>query len=292
MVFRELQLNIQQFWTLQTWDMLELLVDCSASISHVLHTINRINDGATHENPRYQGSWGQHGVHLGTSGRRWAPCWPHKLCYLGRYLEPVIRDNWHSSNRVLLLLFILMRFGCCTIWRPYLEKLGVMTMYLWHIVAFIITTFITDHTRGCHLMSYHGPVNDPVWVADSQRSVPKLIGGHWLSMSRRSCWLKFHMAISHDFLSRMYSVKVNPVQITTETGPRYPSMYPMKSWIWYVISKSLLISSDIEINANTVRHTAHTIDSWPIPKQWQMVRASDDKKIKYWYSINDHMKNC
>ena len=26
---------------------------------------------------------GQHGVHLGPTGPRWAPCWPHKLCYLG-----------------------------------------------------------------------------------------------------------------------------------------------------------------------------------------------------------------
>ena len=28
-------------------------------------------------------SWGQHGAHLGPTGPRWAPCWPHKLCCLG-----------------------------------------------------------------------------------------------------------------------------------------------------------------------------------------------------------------
>ena len=28
---------------------------------------------------------GQHGAHLGPTGPRWAPCWPHKLCYLSRY---------------------------------------------------------------------------------------------------------------------------------------------------------------------------------------------------------------
>ena len=33
--------------------------------------------------PWYQGSWGQHGAHLGPTGPRWAPCWPHELCYLG-----------------------------------------------------------------------------------------------------------------------------------------------------------------------------------------------------------------
>ena len=33
--------------------------------------------------PWYQGSWGQHGALLGPTGPRWAPCWPHELCYLG-----------------------------------------------------------------------------------------------------------------------------------------------------------------------------------------------------------------
>ena len=34
--------------------------------------------------PRHRPSliWGQHGVHLGPTGPRWAPCWPHELCYL------------------------------------------------------------------------------------------------------------------------------------------------------------------------------------------------------------------
>ena len=29
-------------------------------------------------------SWDQHGAHLGPKGPRWAPCWPHEPCYLGR----------------------------------------------------------------------------------------------------------------------------------------------------------------------------------------------------------------
>ena len=33
-----------------------------------------------------QGSWGQHGTHLGLAGPRWVPCWPHELCYLGLLL--------------------------------------------------------------------------------------------------------------------------------------------------------------------------------------------------------------
>ena len=33
--------------------------------------------------PWYQGSWGQHGAHLGPTGPRWVPCWSHELCHLG-----------------------------------------------------------------------------------------------------------------------------------------------------------------------------------------------------------------
>ena len=33
----------------------------------------------------YQGLWGQHGAHLGPTGPRLAPCWPHEFCYLGSH---------------------------------------------------------------------------------------------------------------------------------------------------------------------------------------------------------------
>ena len=32
-----------------------------------------------------------HGAHLGPTGPRWAPCWPHELCYLGTIL---LRPEW------------------------------------------------------------------------------------------------------------------------------------------------------------------------------------------------------
>ena len=40
--------------------------------------------------------WGQHGAHLGPTGPRWAPCWPHELCYLGsdNYAD-VVFPNFH-----------------------------------------------------------------------------------------------------------------------------------------------------------------------------------------------------
>ena len=38
--------------------------------------------------PRKQNSWGQHGVHLGPVGPKWAPCWPHEPCYQGTSWQP------------------------------------------------------------------------------------------------------------------------------------------------------------------------------------------------------------
>ena len=64
-----------------------------------------------HSLPQKQGPWGQHGTHLGLTGPRWAPCWPHELCSLGskrpytftrpqlsnctgkKYLQPVDRQQ-------------------------------------------------------------------------------------------------------------------------------------------------------------------------------------------------------
>ena len=43
----------------------------------------------------WQGSWGQHGAHLGPTGPRWAPCWPHELCYLGR-VHVAIKENRYT----------------------------------------------------------------------------------------------------------------------------------------------------------------------------------------------------
>ena len=37
--------------------------------------------------PWYQGSWGKHGAHLGPTGPRWVPCWPHEPWYLGIHTD-------------------------------------------------------------------------------------------------------------------------------------------------------------------------------------------------------------
>ena len=44
-------------------------------------------------------------AHLGLTGPRWAPCWPHELCYLGRGILWI----WcHHTLHPVLLLYILM----------------------------------------------------------------------------------------------------------------------------------------------------------------------------------------
>ena len=50
---------------------------------------------ASYTDPCYQGSWGQHGAHLGPTGPSWAPCWPHELCYLGQH-------TWLRKGEVIL----------------------------------------------------------------------------------------------------------------------------------------------------------------------------------------------
>ena len=65
--------------------------------------------------PWWQGSWGQHGAHLGPTGPRWAPCWPHELCSLGTlnhsiatpkgvfYEVPVFHYGYKKSYRPNLI---------------------------------------------------------------------------------------------------------------------------------------------------------------------------------------------
>ena len=57
--------------------------------------------------PWQQGSWGPHGAHLGPTGPRWAPCWPHEPCYLGlrcvtapsHYMKLWCYRKFHSNSQ-------------------------------------------------------------------------------------------------------------------------------------------------------------------------------------------------
>ena len=52
---------------------------------------NHIHRFLWHVTTLRAGSWGRHGAHLGPTGPRWAPSWPHELCYLGAH-------SYHNLN--------------------------------------------------------------------------------------------------------------------------------------------------------------------------------------------------
>ena len=48
--------------------------------------------------PRQQGSWGQHGAHLGPTGPRWAPCWSDEPCYLGSKAAVTVKTTIETAS--------------------------------------------------------------------------------------------------------------------------------------------------------------------------------------------------
>ena len=68
------------------------------SYGYICHNATRCSKG-----PWSQGWWGILGSHLGPTGPRWAPCWPHELCYLGMsamWLISAIEPRWGSLHLV------------------------------------------------------------------------------------------------------------------------------------------------------------------------------------------------
>ena len=58
---------------------------------------------------RWQGSWGRHGAHLGPTGPRRAPCWPHELCYLDLCIKVFSSPgpyNFWNRYRFLLIYYL------------------------------------------------------------------------------------------------------------------------------------------------------------------------------------------
>ena len=70
-----------------------------ASVELVHHSITRTNNGVLSVGPvpliaRFMGpTW----AHLGLTGPRWAPCWSHERCYLGK-LEKIVGDLYQNTT--------------------------------------------------------------------------------------------------------------------------------------------------------------------------------------------------
>ena len=89
------------------------------------HRLIRFTTFKTPTPPWQQGSWGQHGDHLGPIGPGWAPCWPHVTCSLGhsahlsmpKYLT--MFSNNSGMNAVNLPWWLFS--NCVYLWRNIVQ---------------------------------------------------------------------------------------------------------------------------------------------------------------------------
>ena len=93
-------------------DQKSVLSDCGLNMScNIGQSANPLESRCM---PWSQGSWGQHGAHLGWTGPRWAPCWPHEPCYLWwlkhfisnpntRYTQTYLAHGSHISTSFSIL---------------------------------------------------------------------------------------------------------------------------------------------------------------------------------------------
>ena len=74
---------------------------------HCFRPCNRMIKLGEGKRPWLQGSWGQHGAHLGPTGPRWAPCWPHELCYLGYKPTSIMKNITECDVYALIVPWIV-----------------------------------------------------------------------------------------------------------------------------------------------------------------------------------------
>ena len=73
--------------------------------------LSRYGDSHYEDNPDSK----VHGANLGPTGPRWAPCWPHELCYLGIVMRPYCLYN---GNPVLVRQHLYIETAT---WEIYCE---------------------------------------------------------------------------------------------------------------------------------------------------------------------------
>ena len=69
--------------------------------------------------PWQQGLWGQHGAHLGPTGPRWDPCWPHEPCYLVFFFKSIHNRYPTVRPRDMVRLFVFPQPSMC--WLIHLQ---------------------------------------------------------------------------------------------------------------------------------------------------------------------------
>ena len=95
--------------------------------------------------PWWQGSWGQHGAPLGPTGQKWAPCWPHELCYLGwHYINHVCTHKRHPISHLNghAMGYLLLGFS---------RKHNVLKL---HCTVYLVSGLVSQYVPQLHSSQY------------------------------------------------------------------------------------------------------------------------------------------
>ena len=102
--------------------------------------------------PRLQGSWGQHGAHLGPVGPRWAPCWPYEPCYEGNYHKTALTHCGRGKNG--------RRFADDTFKRIFLNENVIISIKI--SLKFVPKVRISNIPALVQIMTWRRPGDKPL----------------------------------------------------------------------------------------------------------------------------------
>ena len=89
---------------------------------------------------------GQHRAHLGPTGPRWAPCWPHEFCYLGM-MPTEDFSRWEL-------------YFCSSEYKRYMDN--NCKYYIWYLLAFAISVW--NHLKYCYQNDEYGTIRTMTWL--------------------------------------------------------------------------------------------------------------------------------
>ena len=123
--------------------------------------------------PWYQGSCGQHGAHLWSTGPRWAPSWPHELCYLGWWW---CKLHTYCHSELTCVCYPKEESG------PLLRVPGLVPPCSWYGGLRHWTSIVSRTYRTCDPYSGHWRFQyRHQWPRAPRGEKPSFLWGHWSS---------------------------------------------------------------------------------------------------------------